>query len=112
MKEPKEQIQALAEEAEALREILDHAYECLVVVDRDGYITLMNEVGWPQRIKGVDRIVQRIPVVRGGQAVGAVGKFMFKDMEELREQELKEIRGARYTFDQIAGRSRILQATD
>lgn len=161
MTDTKEQVQELSEEVETLREILDHAYECIVVVDRDGFITRMNrpyeeflglasgaalgkhvtqvientrmhlvaesgvsEVGWPQRIKGLDRIVQRIPFIRGGQVVGAVGKFMFKDMEELRalsqrvglletkvelyEQELKEIRGARFTFDQIAGRSRIL----
>lgn len=153
-----EREQALLAEVDTLREILDHAYECIVVVDRDGFITRMNrtyeeflglapgevvgrhvtevientrmhlvarsgvpEVGWAQKIKGQDRIVQRIPILRDGQVVGAVGKFMFKDMAELRaltqrvglleskvelyEQELKKIRGSRYTFDQIVGRS-------
>lgn len=153
-----ERIQKLTAEVETLREILDHAYECIVVVDRDGFITRMNriyeevlgirpgsvigkhvtevientrmhivarsgtpEIGWTQKVKGVERIVQRIPIMRDGQVVGAVGKFMFKDLAELRaltqrvglleskvelyEQELKKIRGARYTFEHIVGRS-------
>lgn len=153
-----DRIRALSAEVETLQEILDHAYECIVVVDQDGIITWMNrtyeeflniaqgsaigryvadvientrmhlvartgipEIGWTQRIKGQQRIVQRIPIVRGGQVVGAVGKFMFKDIAEFRalsqrvglleskvefyEQELKSIRGARYTFDQIIGNS-------
>jgi PAS domain S-box-containing protein len=163
MVDEQQQLRALTEEVETLREILDHAYECIVVVDRDGQITRMNrtyeevlglvpgsavgkhvtevientrmhlvartgvaEVGWTQKVKGIERIVQRIPFVRNGQVVGAVGKFMFKDMAELRaltqrvglleskvelyEQELKQIRGARFTFDNIIGRSEALAA--
>ena len=158
-----ERLWELTAEVETLREILDHAYECIVVVDRDGFITRMNrtyeevlgiqpgsvigkhvtevientrmhlvarsgtpEIGWTQKVKGVERIVQRIPILREGQVVGAVGKFMFKDLAELRaltqrvglleskvelyEQELKKIRGARYTFEHIVGRSEALAA--
>lgn len=154
-------IAQLEAEVQILQEILDNAYECIVVVDRNGYIIRLNrpyeeflgipagsalgkhvtevientrmhlvaasgvaEVGYTQRIKGQDRIVQRIPLVRDGQVLGAVGKFMFKDMGELRaltqrvglleskvelyEQELKSIRGARFTFDQILGQSAAL----
>ncbi len=154
-------IGALEAEVQTLTEILDHAYECIVVVDRQGYITRLNrsyeevlgmaadaaigkhvtevientrmhivaasgvpEVGWVQKINGHDRIVQRIPLFRDGQVVGAVGKFMFKDIAELKEltgriglleskvelyeQELKSIRGSRYTFSQIVGRSSAL----
>ncbi|HEY3365120.1 MAG TPA: sigma 54-interacting transcriptional regulator [Symbiobacteriaceae bacterium] len=161
MPDAEAQIRALEAEVATLQEIIDNAYECVVVVDRDGYITRLNrpyeellqipsgsalgrhvtevientrmhivvktgvpEIGWAQRINGQDRIVQRTPIVRNGSVVGAVGKFMFKDVEELRalsqriglleskvkfyEQELKQIRGAKFTFDQIVGRSQPL----
>ena len=151
-------IAELQAEVATLQEILDHAYECIVVVDRQGIITRMNrsyeevlgipsgsavgkhvtdvientrmhivastgvpEVGWVQKIKGHDRIVQRLPFIRDGQVIGAVGKFMFKDIAELKElnqrighlemkvelyeQELRSIRGSRYTFEQIVGQS-------
>jgi len=154
-------LQELEAQLQTLHEILDHAYECVVVVDREGTITWMNrtyeellglrpgeaigrpvtevientrmhivartgiaEIGWTQKIRGQDRIVQRIPIIRDGQVVGAVGRFMFKDMDELRalnqrvglleskvafyEQELRSIRGSRYTFEQIIGCSEVL----
>lgn len=156
-----ERIQQLEQEVATLQEILDHAYECIVVVDTDGFITHLNrtyeemlglapgeaigrhvtevientrmhivartgkaEIGHSQMVMGQERIVQRVPIIRDGRPVGAVGKFMFKDLAELRElsqrigqleskvaiyeAELRKIWGARYTFDQIIGTSGVL----
>jgi transcriptional regulator with PAS, ATPase and Fis domain len=101
MSDQEQLVQTLTEEVETLREILDHAYECIVVIDGEGFVNRINrtyekvltiapgvvvgkhvtevientrmhlvartgvaEVGWTQKIKGVERIVQRIPIVR------------------------------------------------
>lgn len=79
------------------------------------------EIGWRQRIKGQDMIVQRIPIRINGQIVGAVGQVMFRDIEEVRElasrlnllqskveyyeRELKSLKSSKYTFDNIIGKS-------
>lgn len=75
------------------------------------------EVGWTQKIKGHEMVVKRLPIFQDGKLVGAVGSVMFKDISELKalaarvgllqakveyyERELKDLRGARYTFDHI-----------
>lgn len=77
------------------------------------------EVGEIQEIQGNKMIAMRIPIKKGGQVVGAVGKTMFKDigdfqMIQKKVQELeKELeyykseydnnRSAKYTFKGIIG---------
>jgi PAS domain S-box-containing protein len=77
------------------------------------------EMGEPQTIRGRDVIVNRIPLKDGERVVGAYGRVVFKDVEQLRqlagklnlleskvryyEEELTHLRGARYTFDSIVG---------
>jgi transcriptional regulator with PAS, ATPase and Fis domain len=77
------------------------------------------EIGEPQTIRGRDVIVNRLPLKDGDRVVGAYGRVVFKDVEQLRqlagkmnlleskvryyEKELTHMRGARYTFDSIAG---------
>ncbi len=77
------------------------------------------EMGEPQTIRGRDVIVNRIPLKDGDRVVGAYGRVVFKDVEQLRrlagklnvleskvryyEEELTHLRGARYTFDSIIG---------
>ncbi len=77
------------------------------------------EMGEPQTIRGRDVIVNRIPLKDGDRVVGAYGRVVFKDVEQLRqlagklnvleskvryyEEELTHLRGARYTFDSIVG---------
>jgi len=77
------------------------------------------EMGETQTIRGRDVIVNRIPLKDGKRVVGAYGRVVFKDVEQLRqlagklnlleskvkyyEEELSSLRGARYTFDSVVG---------
>ncbi|HSL92353.1 MAG TPA: sigma 54-interacting transcriptional regulator [Candidatus Limnocylindrales bacterium] len=77
------------------------------------------EMGETQTIRGRDVIVNRLPLKDGERVVGAYGRVVFKDVEQLRqlagklnvleskvryyEEELTHLRGARYTFDSIVG---------
>ena len=84
------------------------------------------ETGEAQTIKGRDLIVNRIPLREGDRVVGAYGRVVFKDVEQLwelagklkllehkvryYEKELTELRGARYTFASILGSSPAITA--
>jgi transcriptional regulator with PAS, ATPase and Fis domain len=41
------------------------------------------EIGAVQRMKGLERIVSRVPIKRAGKIVGAIGRVMFKGPEQL-----------------------------
>jgi transcriptional regulator with PAS, ATPase and Fis domain len=41
------------------------------------------EVGQIQRMKGMDRVVSRVPIRRGGAVVGAIGRVMFRGPEQV-----------------------------
>ncbi len=77
------------------------------------------EMGEKQTIKGRELIVNRIPLMDSGRAVGAYGRVVFKDVGQLYEivtklemleskvkyyeKELTQLRGARYTIVSIVG---------
>jgi len=77
------------------------------------------EMGETLTIRGRDVIVNRIPLKDGDRLVGAYGRVIFKNVEQLwelasklkvleskvryYEKELTTLRGARYTFDSISG---------
>lgn len=79
------------------------------------------EIGHAQRIRGKDTVVMRLPILKDGEVVGAVGKVMFRDVRELKtlaenlnliESELKyyktelhRLKGAKYSFENIIGNS-------
>lgn len=79
------------------------------------------EINQPQRIKGQDMVVQRIPVKINGQGVMVFGQVMFKDVRDVRalakelnlleskvelyEKELISLRSSKYTIDNIVGES-------
>ena len=79
------------------------------------------EINQPQRIKGQDMVVQRIPIVRQGRVVAVFGQVMFKDVRDLGrlarhlslleskvrfyENELISLRATRYTMESIQGAS-------
>lgn len=84
------------------------------------------EVGLPQQMRGVIRVVTRHPIRGpGGAVVGAIGQVMFKDPEQLQamsadmsrlrsevayyRRELKYLRNRTYGLDQIVGRSQAIQ---
>jgi transcriptional regulator with PAS, ATPase and Fis domain len=41
------------------------------------------EIGEVQRMKGLERIVSRMPIKRDGQVIGAIGRIMFKGPDQL-----------------------------
>ncbi|WP_347488824.1 sigma-54-dependent Fis family transcriptional regulator [Desulfoscipio sp. XC116] len=137
-----------------LRTVLDIAYDGIVVVDKEGYITFFNQslaeffgleprdaigrhvtgvldnsrlhivarTGVPetsqlQQVGGSYYVVSRLPIVENGRVVGAVGKMMFRNLEEIRElarrmdnlenqlsfyrEELQKKGGTSYTLDSI-----------
>lgn len=75
------------------------------------------EIGEIQKIKGHDVVTSRIPIIRSGEVVGAVGTILFKDVQEVKhladhlekmkahvkkvDKELKRLNLAKYSFDQI-----------
>lgn len=79
------------------------------------------EVGEPMSIQGKEALVMRLPLRENGVLVGAVGKVMFRDVQELRtltekldllenkirfyEKELQQYQKHRYTFRSIMGSS-------
>lgn len=79
------------------------------------------EVGDVQEIQGNKMIAMRIPILNNGEIVGAIGKVMFKDVEDLMsltnkirklerevdyyKNELSIESSARYSFDNIIGES-------
>lgn len=141
-----------------LESIIESLYEGIVVVDKNGIITMMNraygeflevdpvkavgrhvaevipntrmhvvavsgkaEVADLQQIHTHNAVVTRIPVVKDGEVVGAVGKMMFKDVKDLKllagkisqlqteldyyKDELRKALGGKYTIENIIGRS-------
>ncbi|MGO9376770.1 MAG: sigma 54-interacting transcriptional regulator [Syntrophobacteraceae bacterium] len=84
------------------------------------------EMGEKQTIKGRELIVNRLPLMDTGRAVGAYGRVVFKDVEQLYElasklkvletkvkyyeKELTQLRGARYTMASIMGSGQAISA--
>ncbi|PWB59276.1 MAG: sigma-54-dependent Fis family transcriptional regulator [Bradyrhizobiaceae bacterium] len=79
------------------------------------------EIGELQRMNGADRVVSRVPILRGGKVLGAVGRVMFKGPAQLDalsrriralesevefyKREAAVLRSRRYGLDQIVGES-------
>jgi len=87
------------------------------------------EIGETQRIQGHEMVVMRIPIYKNGEVVGAVGKVLFRDVKEIRSMverldiatrelkyykgEFQRLKGSRYNFKNIIGRSeRLVQAKE
>jgi transcriptional regulator with PAS, ATPase and Fis domain len=84
------------------------------------------EMGEAQTIRGRELIVNRIPLRDGDRIVGAYGRVIFKNVEQLRElasklklleskvhyyeKELTHLRGVRYTFASILGSGPAIKA--
>ncbi|WP_245592084.1 sigma-54 interaction domain-containing protein [Clostridiisalibacter paucivorans] len=147
-----------------LNTILDTIYDGIVVVDKDGYITMISkaytnflnveeksvvgrhvtdviensrmhivaktgksEIANIQKIKGNYMIATRIPMIKNGKTIGAVGKVLFRNINELNElhkkikimeNELAKYKGefiqinkAKYIFDNIVGRGKRISET-
>ncbi|NLL18455.1 MAG: sigma 54-interacting transcriptional regulator, partial [Clostridia bacterium] len=160
------EFQAIVDELESVKDlqgtlatVLDAAYEGLLIINNEGYITMVNqafasllnaspshlvgkhvtqviedsrmpivvqtgvpEVGELQRINEQEVIIQRVPIIKDGKTLGAVGKIMFKGVAELNalvskvsslntelayyKDEVQKYRGARYGLSHIVGESK------
>lgn len=142
-----------ADEARFLRTVLDHVSDCLVAVDTEGRVVLINRpyckllggeeedfigrkitdvvshetrlhlvargenavVGFPLSVRGQRLITKQVPVLQGGEIIGAVGLALFSDFEALRRTYSKLSQNdlaitnakspwvARYSIDDIIG---------
>jgi PAS domain S-box-containing protein len=79
------------------------------------------EIAEIQRIRGRDSVVTRIPIIKDGEVIGAVGKSIFKEPKDLKamarqinnlqhqleyyKEELRKVQGGKFTFDSIVGKS-------
>ncbi len=146
------QINELKHSLDVMKDILDNAYQGMVLVDEDGRILKWNyekllgikecdALGKPvekvientrlhivvktgkkelcdvQRIQGHNMIASRIPVVKDGKTIGALGTVLFRDIEEVKtlakklevlentvgkyKGEISKMYRARYSFDDI-----------
>ncbi len=84
------------------------------------------EINESQSIKGQNMIVQRIPIRKDGQVVGAFGQVIFKDSKEvgqlakkltelesrvrIYQKDLDSLRTAKYSLDSIVGDSVAIKA--
>lgn len=85
------------------------------------------EIGEVMEINGKEAMVMRLPLRENGKIIGAVGKVMFRDVQDLRtlaekldvlenklkfyEKELKHYQKFRYTFSNIIGQSQSILKT-
>lgn len=85
------------------------------------------EIGEVQKVRGKHIVVMRTPIYKAGKVVGAIGKIMFKDVQEINvlaskinqieheleyyKDALKEVSGTKYNFDNIIGVSEKLKET-
>lgn len=146
---------------EALENIFESAKQGIIVVDKNGIITKINqsyeeifgvsreeliglaavdviedtrlhiilktgvaELGTIQKHKGRQIIVNRLPIFKNGEIIGAIGEALFKNIHEINtllerlrnletqvsryELALKGTRTPEHTFDDIIGRSRAI----
>jgi PAS domain S-box-containing protein len=142
--------------SEVLNTIMETVYDGIVVVDKEGYITMLSkayakflgvnekevigkhvsevientrmhivartgvaEYADPQKLKGSYMIATRVPIIKDGEVVGAVGKVLYRNIDELNtlqkkigvmesqlEQykgEIKQLNKATYSFSSIIG---------
>ncbi|RRV10484.1 hypothetical protein EGJ27_02350 [Pseudomonas sp. v388] len=83
------------------------------------------EIGQVQQMRNTSRVVNRIPITRDGEVVGAIGRVMFRAPEEVHElsrqisslraevnyyeSELTRLRHRTYGLDEIVGESEAIQ---
>jgi PAS domain S-box-containing protein len=163
------ELQTLVDELETvknlkstLESILESGFECVVVVDKQGFITMLNqaycdflgkdskqvigmhvadvientrmhivaqtgkaEIAAMQRIGENKAVVTRMPIIKDGEIVGAVGKVLFRDVKDLKslirkfnnlqseleyyKEELRKVQGGKHTFESIIGESEKMQ---
>ncbi|MBO8162525.1 MAG: sigma 54-interacting transcriptional regulator [Brevibacillus sp.] len=154
LEEASQKISEQEKELRQFKELVDQLYDGIVMIDRNGIITMINqtycdflgttmeeavgkhitevientrmhvvletgkaELGQPMRIGDRELLVSRMPLREGDQIVGGLGKVIFSDLRDLRSiverynimerkldlyrQELKRMKGAKYSFDHI-----------
>jgi transcriptional regulator with PAS, ATPase and Fis domain len=83
------------------------------------------EIGRSMILKSKNRVIARIPLIKDGKIIGAIGKLMFMSPKKLKElynriesleteidfykDELDQVYGGRYSFDSIIGDSDLIR---
>lgn len=157
-----EQLEKDKEMIMMMQSALDTMLECVIVVNKQGKIVLMNRaygdflgvnahdvIGQPvtdliensrlhlvaqtgkpevseiQRIKNHNCIVSRVPMMKNGRIIGAMGKVVFKDVKELNQliykhtkihselstgrNESRKEQSGKYTLENIIGGNEVMK---
>lgn len=157
------QLETVSDLKTTLETILETAFEGMVIVDREGRITVMNkaygeflgvdpvaaigrhvtevientrmhvvvetgkaELVQIQQIRNKKFVVSRVPILKDGKIVGAFGYVVFRDISDLKnlanrvnllekeaeylKEELRRVRGAKYSLENIIGESPQIKA--
>ncbi|WP_338471155.1 sigma 54-interacting transcriptional regulator [Niallia sp. XMNu-256] len=153
-----DQLQLGRQQELPFKDIIDYAYDGIVVIDKEGVIQMLSrpyaeflgidqessigkhvteiiensrmhivaqtgkeEIAQLQRINGNYMIATRVPIIKDGKVIGAVGKVLFKNLDQLNsltkrfqslekdlgryKGEFKERNKATYTFESLIGKS-------
>lgn len=154
------ELTKLKQSLDVMKDILDHEYQGMVLVDADGRIVKFNyekllgikekdvigkhvdevidntrlhiviktgkkEVNDVQKIQGKDMIATRIPIIKDGKILGAIGSVTFKDVRELKslvhrietyqksvdkyKGEIRMMHEANYSFDHIISQNKRME---
>lgn len=154
------ELTKLEQSLDVMKDVLDHEYQGMVLVDAEGNIVKFNyekllgikekdvigkhvdqvidntrlhivvktgkkEINDIQKIQGKDMIANRIPIIKDGKVLGAVGSVLFKDVRELKslvqrietyeknvdkyKGEIKMMHEATYSFDHIITQNKRMQ---
>lgn len=154
------ELKKLEQSLDVMKDILDHEYQGMVLVDAEGNILKFNyeklmgikekdvigkhvdevidntrmhiviktgkkEMNDIQKIQGKDMIANRIPIMKDGKVIGAIGSVVFNDVRELKplikrmetyertfdkyKGEIKKMHEATYSFDHIISQNKRME---
>lgn len=154
------ELTKLEHSLDVMKDILDHEYQGMVLIDAEGRIVKFNyekllgikekdvigkhieevmdntrlhvviktgkkEINDIQKIQGKDMIANRIPIMKDGKILGAIGSVTFKDVRELKslvhrietyeksvdkyKGEIRMMHEANYSFDHIISQNKRME---
>jgi len=136
------ELRKLEQSMDTMKDILDHEYQGMVLVDAEGKIIKFNyekllgikekdvigkhvddvidntrlhivlktgkkEINDIQKIQGKDMIATRIPIIKDGKILGALGSVLFKDVREVKSL-IKRIETYKKSFYKYKGEIRMM----
>jgi len=140
--DPQHELKKLEQSLDTMKDILDHEFQGMVLVDAEGRILKFNyeklmgikekdvigkhvsevidntrlhiviktgkkEINDIQKIQGRDMIASRIPIIKNGKILGAIGSVLFKDVREIKSL-IQRIETYKNNFYKYKGEIRIM----